>query len=90
MRMLKHPIVEIQWVDAETEHGWKSPEEIETMQGANCTTVGFLVRKPTKKNPIYVVAATVGYDADGSAEFNAIHKIPKAWVKSYKEIVPVA
>lgn len=76
--------VKIEWVDAEVEAGWKSPEEIEKMQGAPCTTIGFLVRKPTKRSPVFVVAHTVGADHEG--DVNGVIKIPKAWVKSVENL----
>lgn len=87
-RNSKHPIVKVDWIDAETEHGWKSVEDATALDGARCTTVGHLVRKPTKKSPVYIIAATCGIDAgDGSIEFNSIVKIPKAWTTSVKEII---
>lgn len=78
-----YPIVKVEWVDAESEAGWHTPEEVEKMQGAPCVTIGFLVRKPTRKSPIYVVAHTVGADHEG--DVNGVIKIPKAWVKSVEE-----
>jgi hypothetical protein len=72
------PIVKIVWMDAETDSGWRTAEEIEDLTvDAPCVTVGFLVRKPTKKSPFYLVANTVSADHS-----NGIIKIPKVWVQS--------
>lgn len=54
-----------------------------TMQ---CETVGFVVKKPTKASPVYVIAATRSKDDEGDYEYNAITKIPMAWVTEIKEI----
>lgn len=81
----KYPIVKIEWVDAEVDAGWKTPEEIAEMKGADCITVGFLVRKPTKKAPCYVIAHTVGADHEG--DVNGVIKIPRQWVKAVSIVV---
>lgn len=83
--MFKHPVVKIIWMDAEVESGWKSPEEVEKMTAATCCTIGFLVKKPTKARPVYVVASTVGIDDGDDGDTTAHTKIPKSWVKSVEE-----
>lgn len=82
----EYPVVKIEWVDAETDNSWRDADEIAKEEvGAPVTTIGFLVRKPSKKFPMYMVASTVAYDGDYVLH-NAIIKIPKHWIKKLTEL----
>lgn len=75
-------------MDAEADNGWRSEQEIKNEEiGKPVTTVGFLVRKPSKGFPMYMIASTISLDeGDGTWQHNNIMKIPKQWVKSLREI----
>lgn len=76
-----YPIVEILWLDAEADPSWKTEKEVENEDtGTLVVTVGFLIRKPTRAFPMYVVAGTATQDEE--PHFNNTMKIPKHWVKS--------
>lgn len=79
--MRKGQLVHIVWHDAETTAEWTSEADLEDHSTLLCETVGYLIKNATKKSPIFVVAATRSKDDDGDYEYNAITKIPKAWVK---------
>lgn len=82
----KGSLVRIVWQDAEADSGWKTEEEIEqdTLASTMCETVGFLVKLPTKVSPMYFVASTKSEAEE--THWNAIMKIPKAWVKDIKPL----
>lgn len=77
-----YPVVKIEWIDAEAESGWKTHKEASDLNtGDPCTTIGFLVRKPTRSKPDYIIASTLA-KVDNEPNVNSIMKIPKAWIKS--------
>lgn len=84
--MRKGQLVHIVWHDAETSNEWTSEEDLDDHSTLLCETVGYLVRNATNRSPIFVVAASRSKDADGKFEYNAITKIPKAWVKEIEEL----
>lgn len=85
MAFKKGQIVHVQWVDAEVTAEWTDEDALDDHSSTFCETVGFLVSAPTKKNPMYVIAATRS-KGEKKMEYNAIQKIPKAWVKEMEEI----
>lgn len=78
----KYPVVKVVWLDSETHDSWKTEDEITQDSGPmECFTVGFLVRKPTKKTPTYFVANTVTNPApDIQRQASCIMKIPEVCV----------
>ena len=70
------PLVEIQWVDAETDYGWESVSELDHELPV-VVTVGFLVKHSTDKNGhgVYIIASSYG-----SGACNSRIKIPKGMV----------
>ena len=75
----KGSLIHIKWHDAEVTADWTKEDDLEDHSSTICETVGFVIKKPTKKDPIYVVASTRS-KSDGEYEFNAITKIPLAWI----------
>ena len=77
---MKYPMVEINWRDACTDHGWLTGEEVsKDSDDELALTVGFLVRE----NQAFIwVASTV--DSDGAN--NARIKIPKAMIVTQREV----
>jgi hypothetical protein len=84
--MKRGQLVHVKWHDAEVTAEWKSADDLVDHSTTECETVGFLVKKATKRDPMYVVASTRSVDDDGDYEYNAITKIPKAWVDAIEEI----
>lgn len=83
----KYPLVRVEWIDAESDPSWKDEEEISKEPvGIPVVSVGFLVRRPTKVFPMYMVSATMAERDMGGPIFTTSIKIPKAWVKSVNEI----
>lgn len=82
---IKFPLVRILWIDAETDNSWQTQEEVNKEEvGDPVVTVGFLIRKPNKRFPMYMVASTVTQGDE--PHFNAIIKIPKTWVVSIEPL----
>jgi len=78
----KYPLVEIQWVDAETEHGWEEVEDDSTLPVA--TTIGFLIKdRPDKNGHDMLLIASTYADTQTNGRF----KIPKSMVKEMKVII---
>lgn len=75
-------------MDAEVNNAWQDENDIaKELVGKPCITVGFLVRKPSKTFPMYMISATMAHDEGaGTRLHNATVKIPKVWVKSIKEL----
>ncbi len=84
--MKKGQLVRIVWQDAEAHSGWTSEDELDSadLTSMVCETVGFLAKLPSKASPMYIVASTRSQGE--KLEYNAIMKIPKAWVQEIKEI----
>ena len=82
------PLVRVEWMDAEAQNDWVYEDDIEKeVVGKPCVTVGFLVRKPTKNFPMYMIASTMAEDeAAGKRLHNAVMKIPKVWVTKVEEL----
>lgn len=85
MAFKKGQIVHILWHDAEVVGEWKEAGDLNDHSSTLCETVGFVVKAPTKKDPMYIVASTRS-KSDGTYEFNAITKIPKTWVEKIEEV----
>ena len=83
-----YKIVRIEWIDASADNTWRTASELEAEPATSpCITIGFLARKPSKKNPSYAVAATKTVELDGvEVSFVNIQTIPKAWVKKVVEL----
>ena len=48
--ILVYPIVEVEWRDAASTHGWRSPQECKEESGlVRCSTVGYLVHRDRKE-----------------------------------------
>lgn len=79
----KYPVVKIKWIDAESKDAWQYEEDIENDEDSlHCVTIGFLVRKPTKKYPVYFVANSITLpEDDKQIQASCIMKIPKAFVQ---------
>lgn len=86
MMIKKGSLVHLRWMDAEATAEWTEEAELHDHSTLECETAGFLVTGPTKKSPVYVIAATRSKDNNGKHEYNAIQKIPSAWVTEVKEI----
>ena len=88
MIIKKGTLVYVRWHDAEVISGWTNEDDatLADHDSTICETVGYLVKAPTKRDPMYIVAATRAMD-DGKPQYNAITKIPKAWVEEIKELV---
>jgi hypothetical protein len=84
--MKKGQIVRVVWHDAEVTAEWTEEDNLQDHSSTLCETVGFLVTAATKKNPMYIIAATRSEGEKKKMEYNAIQKIPKVWVK---EITPL-
>ena len=72
----KHPLVEITWVDAETDHGWEETSESDAVLPIT-TTIGFLIRET---DDAYLVASTISETSS-----NGRIKVPKGMVKEIKK-----
>lgn len=72
----KYPLVEVEWIDAETEHGWEEvefPTELPIV-----TTIGFLIKEGKDKNDNeYLLIASTYSDGQTNGRF----KVPKGMVK---------
>ena len=86
-----YPLVELQWTDAETDHGWEQDTATDHELPV-VTTVGFLIKQTvdSQGHGVYVLASTIG---GGSC--NSRIKIPQGMVveekflyqpKSYKSL----
>lgn len=75
----KYPLVEVVWVDAETEHGWEEVDEEANLPLA--TTIGFLIKDQADKNgnEMLLIASTYADNAT-----NGRFKIPKGMIKEMK------
>lgn len=69
-----YPLVKLEWIDAETDHGWESADE-KNPTVPLVTTVGFLI-KDTEE--LVSIASTVGDDRSHNSRIN----IPKGMVKT--------
>lgn len=83
MAFKKGQVVHIKWHDAEVTSDWTEEDDPELNDHSStlCETVGFLVKEPTKKDPMYVIAST-----RSGKEYNAIIKIPKTWIEEIEEV----
>jgi len=72
-------LVKIEWVDANFSDGWVSKTKARTHQLAQCTTVGFVVKKNFKQ-------ITVAQSISNDNSFDSIMSIPIKCVKSIKDI----
>ena len=65
--MTKLPIVEVEWVDSCTGHGWNSPEQhLENRkEGTRCRTAGYLLERNAKR---VMIAQSVGDDTGDVAD----------------------
>lgn len=80
-----YDLVEIVWVDASGDTGWKAESEIKE-ETTTVTTVGFLIRK-TKKH--YLIGASIFFEeSDDEHHFGDRNHIPRGMVKSITVLVP--
>lgn len=75
---MSYPLVEIQWDDAATSHGWEAAEDLET-EAEIAVTIGFIV-KETQDH--IIVASTI--DANGNT--NGRIQIPKKMIRRRRVI----
>lgn len=71
----KYPLIEVQWTDAETGHGWEEESDLDIALPL-VTTVGFLVRE---SETCVMLASTI---SDSSS--NARIKIPRGMITNTK------
>lgn len=77
---IPYPFVELMWVDAATDHGWQGVGENQDSDEELALTRGWRV----KENDAFIwIAATV----DEQGNHNQRIKIPKAMIKSQREVV---
>lgn len=81
----KGDVVHIVWLDAEVDNEWREEDDLQDHSSLLCETVGYLINKPTKKSPVYVVASTRS-KGEKKDQYNAITKIPLAWVKEIETL----
>ena len=74
-----YPLVEIQWLDAETSHGWETVAEKIPLVVPVVTTVGFLIEE---SEDAVRVASTIGDDKSHNARIT----IPRGMVKAIKTL----
>lgn len=72
------PLVQIDWKDAQTTHGWETADEV-IVEIPQVITVGFLVKEDEHG---VVVASTVGTDRHSNARIT----IPLGMVVSRKDL----
>ena len=77
MKKLTSTLVQVDWIDAQTEHGWKKKSEINDKLEPT-TTVGFLVKQTTKA---VVIASTVS-DEYSNSQF----VIPRGMIIEMREV----
>lgn len=81
----KHPMVRVEWEDATSLGGWRTPEEIEEQPVLGCVSIGYVVREDEK---ILTLAGT--YDtkyADGRGhDMNHCHIILKANIQKVERL----
>jgi len=75
----KYPLVEVVWIDAETEHGWEEIGEDSSLPVA--TTIGFLIKDMPDKNGHEMLLLASTY---ADSQTNGRFKIPKSMVKELK------
>mgnify|MGYP006282708227 CR=1 FL=1 len=75
-----YPLIELTWVDAETQHGWEGDDEVDH-ELPYVTTVGFLIKHTidSRGHGVYVIASTVG-----GGNSNSRIKVPKNMVVAEK------
>lgn len=72
-RKYPYPLVEVQWLDAETSHGWETVAETVPLEIPVVTTIGFLI----EDNDIGIrIASTIGLDKSHNSRIT----IPKGMV----------
>lgn len=72
------PLVEVQWKDAQTTHGWESEDE-HVFEVPVVTTIGFLIKE---NEDGLVIASTVGSDKTHNSRIT----IPKGMVVTRKDL----
>lgn len=85
---MKPTLTYLEWVDAHTNAGWFTKEEIDEWMHCEWTIreAGWVIRE-TKE---FIVFATAHKPADEwtDEEFCSLHKIPKQWIKNRKTFPP--
>lgn len=74
------PLVEIVWLDAETNHGWELDSDVD-VENVPIITVGFLIRTSPD---IIVIASSI--DKNAGDQSNSRIKIPSGMVQSIREL----
>ncbi len=73
MKSYRYDLIEVQWADAATEHGWEDSDSLSDGEEI-AVTVGF----PVKESELHLWIAST-YDT--SAQHNARIKIPKGMIR---------
>jgi len=74
------PLVEIEWYDAETTHGWETDEEVDS-ENVPIYTVGFLIKRT---EDLVVIASSI--DKTNGTQSNGRIKIPVPMIKTIREL----
>ena len=75
-------LVEIIWLDAETNHGWETDDDVD-VEEVPIVTIGFLIKQTEH---LIVIASSI--DKETGKQSNGRIKIPVAMVQSIKTITP--
>ncbi len=72
-RMKRLAVIEVEWIDSHSHHGWVTPEERaqNTDVTGNIHTVGFLIER-TKK----WVRFSASHDGQNDPNFQSVHSVP--------------
>jgi len=73
---MKYPLVQVEWLDAQTSHGWEAEGEVD-QEVPLVTTVGFLI---IENEHLLCLASTVGKDRSHNSRIT----IPVGMVKTKK------
>ena len=74
------PLVEVEWFDAETTHGWETDEEVNS-ENVPIFTVGFLIKRT---EDLVVIASSI--DKLAGTQSNGRIKIPVAMIQTIREL----
>lgn len=77
----RYPIVALQWVDAHSNSGWFTEDQIETQANTDwyCTDVGIVLRE-TPKVILFAQRFSPVFD-DDIRQWGSLHRIPTTWVR---------
>ena len=75
---MKYSLVQVEWLDAQTSHGWEAQDEVEQTVPL-VTTVGFLI---VENEDLICLASTVGKDRSHNSRIT----IPVGMIKTKKTL----